>query len=82
MAITFVSEGYISTRRVLEYLMISERKPDALQEHDISNGISKKSKEIILNGHIEKPSRKHLVRRFHYLDVPKKRIVMQNSTAQ
>lgn len=82
LAITFVSEGYISVQRVLEFLMISEEKPKHQKEESPTN--EKKESFKQMNGHIQNPDEKELkvTRRFHnYHDTVKPRILMSNVTA-
>lgn len=85
LAITFVSEGYISVQRVLDFLLISEEKPKRLEEN-LSNGnlSKKKGNKKEMNGHVSKEIKDtKVMRRFHnnVQDI-KPRILMQNATAQ
>lgn len=78
MALTICAEGYISTRRVLEFLMLSEKKPPVHHEQDIELPIVKTSKTNV-NGKI--PTEENCVRRFYNPSSKSKRITFQNATA-
>uniref|UniRef100_A0A336M188 CSON010264 protein n=1 Tax=Culicoides sonorensis TaxID=179676 RepID=A0A336M188_CULSO len=85
LAITFVSEGYISVQRVLEFLLISESKPK-LHEVSVMNGNSKdsKTKDKEINGHasFSKVKEQKTIRRFHKMhEGTKPQIIIQNASA-
>lgn len=85
LAITFVSEGYISVQRVLEFLMISENKPKSKnsEEENFMNGKEPKQMNGNVNHTEEKKNHEqNIKRRFHnYHEVAKPRIFMSNATA-
>ncbi|XP_063704489.1 probable multidrug resistance-associated protein lethal(2)03659 [Culicoides brevitarsis] len=81
LAITFVSEGYISVQRVLDYLMISEQKPQFEEKKINSNGVNDSKEAPKMNGHVKSSTEKPQ-RHFHtYENVTKPRILMSNVTA-
>lgn len=88
LALTHVAEGYISAKRIQEFLLASERKPKALDNKNIIDDKFDKKKQIIPkeNGVVQSKivnsdSNQSISRRIINLNAKVKGIVMKNMTA-